>query len=80
MLFADFYENYLRYVLERKSWFYYQNGIWKQDVGRLKAIKLCMNLSNLLHMYVLKIKNEHKLKNYMDYSNDGSHVGVESIF
>lgn len=27
MLFADFYKNCLRYVPERKSWFYYGNGI-----------------------------------------------------
>ena len=68
MLFADFYENCLRYVPERKSWFYYENGIWKQDVGGLKAMKLCMNLANLLHMYALKITDEHKRKSYMDYS------------
>ncbi len=68
MLFTDFYENCLRYVPERKSWFYYKNGIWKQDVGGLKTMKLCMNLANLLHMYALKITDEHKRKSYMDYS------------
>ena len=68
MLFADFYENYLRYVPEQKLWLYYENSIWKQDVSGLKAMKLCMNLANLLHMYVLKIKDEHKRKSYMDYS------------
>lgn len=68
MLFADFYKNTLRYVPERKSWFFYENGIWQQDVGGLKAMKLCMNLANLLHMYALKITDEHKRKEYMNYT------------
>ena len=68
MLFADFYQEKLRYVPERKSWFYYENGIWTHDIGGLKAMKLCMALANLLHMYALKIEDEHKRKIYMDYS------------
>ena len=68
MLFADFYQEKLLYVLERKSWFYNENGIWSQDIGGLKAMKLCMALANLLHMYALKITDEHKRKSYMDYS------------
>ena len=58
MLFADFYKETLRYVPERKSWFFYEGGIWQQDVGGLKAMKLCMELANLLHMYALKITDE----------------------
>ncbi|MFR4580269.1 MAG: hypothetical protein ACLT76_12165 [Clostridium fessum] len=54
MLFADFYKEALRYVPERKSWFFYEGGIWQQDVGGLKAMKLCMELANLLHMYALE--------------------------
>lgn len=68
MLFADFYQEKLRYVPERKSWFYYENGIWSQDIGGLKAMRFCMTLANLLHMYALKIEDEHKRKIYMDYS------------
>lgn len=68
MLFADFYQEKLRYVPERKSWFYYETGIWTQDIGGLKAMKFCMTLANLLHMYSLKIDDEHKRKIYMDYS------------
>lgn len=68
MLFADFYQEKLRYVPERKSWFYYENGIWTHDIGGLKAMKICMALANLLHMYALKIEDEHKRKIYMDYS------------
>lgn len=68
MLFADFYQEQLRYVPERKSWFYYEDGIWAQDIGGLKAMKFCMTLANLLHMYALRIEDEHKRKIYMDYS------------
>ena len=68
MLFADFYKEALRYVPERKSWFFYEGGIWQQDVGGLKAMKLCMELANLLHMYALKITDEHKRKSYIDYA------------
>ncbi len=51
MLFADFYKPILRYVPERKAWFYYADGTWQPDVGGLKAMRLCMELANLLHMY-----------------------------
>ena len=68
MLFADFYQDKLRYVPERKSWFYYEEGIWQQDIGGLKAMKLCMELANLLHLYALKITDEHKRKDYISYT------------
>lgn len=51
MLFADFYKEALRYVPERKSWFFYEGGIWQQDVGGLKAMKLCMELANLQKLF-----------------------------
>ncbi|WP_317317192.1 phage/plasmid primase, P4 family [Amedibacillus dolichus] len=68
MLFADFHQDKLRYVPERKSWFYYEEGIWQQDIGGLKAMKLCMELANLLHLYALKITDEHKRKDYISYT------------
>lgn len=68
MLFANFYQDQLRYVPERKSWFYYEGGIWQQDIVGLKAMKLCMELANLLHLYTLKITDEHKRKEYMSYT------------
>lgn len=66
MLFVDFYKDIIRYVPERKSWFFYEDGIWQQDVGDLKVVKLCMELANLLHMYALKIPDEFKRKEYMN--------------
>lgn len=67
-LFADFYEEVLRYVPERRSWFYYTDGTWSTDTGGLKAMRYCMELANLLHLYALEIKDEHQRKSYMDYS------------
>lgn len=66
-LFADFYKEILRYVPERRMWFCYEDGIWKSDVGNLKAMKRCMDLADLLYMYALNIKDEHKRKGYIDH-------------
>lgn len=67
-LFADFYKAVLRYVPERRTWFDYQAGTWSADIGGLKAMRRCMELANLLHLYALEIKDEHQQKSYMDYS------------
>lgn len=67
-LFADFYKAVLRYVPERRTWFDYQAGTWSADIGGLKAMRRCMELANLLHLYALEIKDEHHRKSYMDYS------------
>lgn len=67
-LFADFYKAVLRYVPERRTWFCYTNGTWSTDTGGLKAMRYCMELANLMHLYALEIKDEHQRKSYMDYS------------
>lgn len=68
-LFADFYQDRLRYVPERRSWFYYENGTWSTDTGGLKAMRYCMELANLLHLYAPEIKDEHMRKSYMKFSS-----------
>lgn len=67
-LFADFYIETLRYVPERRAWFCYSDGTWSTDTGGLKAMRYCMELANLLHLYALEIKDEHQRKSYMDYA------------
>ena len=37
-IFADFYQDRLRYVPERKMLFHYEEGIWKPDTGNLCAM------------------------------------------
>jgi putative DNA primase/helicase len=31
----------LRYVIEQKSWYYYNGQVWKQDIGSLQAMEHC---------------------------------------
>ncbi len=68
-LFADFYKDLLRYVSERNSWYFYQDGIWSADIGNLKAMKLCMDLANLLHILALDIEDRLKRDAYIKFSN-----------
>ena len=57
-IFADFYKDRLRYVPERKMWFYYEDGIWNKDTGSLRAMKYCMELANLMYTFALEITDE----------------------
>lgn len=66
-LLADFYKDTLCFVPEHKMWFCYEKGIWGGDVGRLKAMKRCMELAGLLYMYTLNIKDERKRNDYIEY-------------
>ena len=68
-IFADFFQDRLRYVPERKIWFYYDNGIWQPDTGNLRAMKYCMDLANLMYAFALEIKDEDKRKAYIKYSS-----------
>jgi len=68
-IFADFYQDRLRYVPERKVWFYYDNGIWQPDTGNLRAMLYCMDLANLMYAFALEIKDEDKRKAYIKYSS-----------
>ncbi len=68
-IFADFYQDSLRYVPERKMWFYYDNGIWQPDTGNLRAMKYCMDLADLMYTFALEIRDEDKRKAYMKYAS-----------
>jgi len=68
-IFADFYQDRLRYVPERKMWFYYEGGVWKLDKGNLRAMRYCMELANLMYTFALEIKDEDKRKSYMKYAS-----------
>lgn len=68
-IFADFFQDSLRYVPERKMWFYYEDGIWNKDTGSLRAMKYCMELANLMYTFALEITDEDKRKSYMKYAS-----------
>ncbi|WP_415274874.1 phage/plasmid primase, P4 family [Clostridium perfringens] len=67
-LFADFYQDSLRYVPERKSWFIYQEGIWQKDTGNLVAMKSSMELANLIHLCAIDVIDEDKRKTFQKYA------------
>ena len=67
-IFADFYQDRLRYVPERKMWFYYDGGIWQPDTGNLRAMKYCMDLADLMYTFALEIRDEDKRRVYMRYA------------
>ncbi len=67
-IFADFYADRLRYVPERKMWFFYENGIWQADTGSIHAMRYCMELADLMYTIALEIKDEDKRKAYMKYA------------
>lgn len=68
-IFADFYQSRLRYVPERKMWFYYEGGIWQPDVGGLKAMKYSMELADLMYTFALEIRDAERRKSYIKYAN-----------
>ena len=68
-IFADFYQDRLRYVPERKMWFHYEGGIWKLDTGNLRAMLYCMELADLMYTFALEIRDEDKRKSYMKYAS-----------
>ncbi len=66
-IFADYYKDILRFVPERKSWFFYEGGIWQKDTGSLRAMKYCMELADLMYTFALEVRDEDKRKAYMKY-------------
>lgn len=68
-IFADFYQDRLRYVPERKMWFFYADGVWQPDTGNLRAMKYCMELADLMYTFALEIRDEDKRKSYMKYAS-----------
>lgn len=66
-IFADYFKDILRFVPERKTWFFYENGIWQKDTGSLKAMKYCMEPADLMYTFALEVRDEDKRKAYMKY-------------
>ncbi len=75
-IFADFYKDILRYVPERKSWFYYKDGVWQADTGNLHAMKCCMELADLMYSFALEIKDSDRRRIYISYATRWQHHSV----
>lgn len=66
-LFADFYKDVLRYVPERKSWFYYNGVVWEQDLGNTKTMEMCKDLARHLGIYCLSIEDDKRREEYAKF-------------
>lgn len=66
-LFADCYQDVVRFVPERKSWYCYKDGIWSPDTGSLQTMELCKELADDLMRYALTIRNERQRQEYLKY-------------
>ena len=66
-LFADYYQDIVRYVPERKSWYYYADGIWQQDIGSLCTMEYCKELAKQLMIYCVSIADDNRRQEYMKF-------------
>lgn len=61
-LFAHCYKGIIRYVLERKCWYVYHDGIWQEDLCGLRVMALCKEFACALKQYSRKIKTDDTQK------------------
>jgi hypothetical protein len=47
VLFSAVCGDNLRYVIEQKSWYFYDSQVWKQDTGSLQAMEHCKEFVKL---------------------------------
>ena len=66
-LFADYFQDIVRYVPARKSWYYYADGIWQQDIGSLCTMEYCKELAKNLMIYCMSIVDENRRQEYMKF-------------
>ena len=66
-LFADCHKKVIVYVLERKSWYYYHNGVWVQDLDGLRVMEYAKDLASALKAYVQTINDEDIKARYAKY-------------
>lgn len=64
-LFADVFKNCLRYVPQRKTWYYYNGVCWIEDVGGMCAMEKCKQLVLEMLRYSVELKDSQ----YTDYCN-----------
>lgn len=63
-LFADWFQNILRYVPERKCYYVYnkEQGIWEMDMLNLKAMEYSKELADALTVYLCSMEDSDKKK------------------
>lgn len=66
-LFSECYENDTRFCPESKSWYTYDNGCWKKDVGSLLVAERIKEFTRLMLLYCGEITDEEKRKEYFKF-------------
>ena len=66
-LFSECYENDTRYCPETKTWYTYDNGYWKKDVGSLLVAEKIKEFTRLMTLYCGEILDEEKRKEYYKF-------------
>jgi len=66
-LFAQCYVNDTRYCPETKSWYTYDEGVWKKDTEALLVSKKIGEFVRLMTMYCGEILDEEKRKDYFKF-------------
>ena len=64
-LFADVFKEHIRYVPQRKSWYYYDGSRWKEDVGGMVAMEQC----KALVLEMLRYSIDYNSAEYTGYCN-----------
>lgn len=68
-LFSECYKNDTRYCPEAKSWYTYDSGVWKKDVGSLLVAEKIKEFTRLMVLYCGEITDEDKRKKYFAFIN-----------
>lgn len=66
-LFALCYDENTRYCPERKSWYTYDNGVWRKDTGALLVAERIKELCRLLALYTGEILDDERRNAYMKF-------------
>ena len=66
-LFSELYAHDTRYCPEMKSWFTYDTGAWRKDVGSLLIAAKIKEFVRMLSLYCGEITDEEKRKQYMQF-------------
>lgn len=66
-LFSECYENDTRYCPESKSWYTYDNGCWKKDVGSLLVAEKIKEFTRLMTLYCGEIADDDKREKYLKF-------------
>ena len=68
-IFADYYKDTVRFVIERGKWAVYDGSRWVVDDRNLKVMELCKALANKLIIYATSIEDEHRKTKFIEHAS-----------